>query len=157
MASHEQPPQSDEWYTPYWVFDALGHYFDFDPCCSRYAPAVEYCRQAILDGAGGLDTEWAGSVWLNPPFGGRNGIKPWLDRLAHHGDGIALVPNRTGSQWWQDFAQQADGLLFVRGKIRFVRDDGTEGASPGYGNVMMAYGRKMAGVLRSSAIRGVRA
>jgi len=97
-----------------------------------------------------------GSVWLNPPFGARNGIVPWLAKLAEHGDGLALVPNRTGADWWQDFAQRADGLLFIRGKVKFLRPDGTEGESPGYGNVLMAFGRKMAGALRSSRIGGLR-
>lgn len=156
MASHEQSAESDEWYTPQWVFDGLGVTFQMDPCCphpNEWVPAIEYLTKED----DGLSHNWHGSVWLNPPFGGRNGIVPWLQRLADHGNGIALVPNRTGADWWQNFAQQANGLLFVRGKIRFIRPDGSEGASPGYGNVLMAYGNEMAGVLRSSAIRGVRA
>lgn len=96
-------------------------------------------------------------MWLNPPFGGRNGIRPWLEKLAVHGDGIALVPNRTGADWWQDYAEWADALLFVRGKIRFLKPDGTVGPSPGYGNVLMAFGRKMAGALYASRIGGFRA
>lgn len=164
MASHENPSSGDEWYTPAWIFDALAVTFDLDPCMTHDWRAMRnimghdaHCEHYLTKQEDGLTHPWSGSVWLNPPFGGRNGIRPWLEKLAAHGDGITLVPNRTGADWWQDFAQQADGLLFVRGKIRFLRPDGSEGASPGHGNVLMAFGRKMAGALKSSAIRGVRA
>ena len=95
MAGHESTAQSDEWYTPAWIFEALDVHFDLDPCCGVGAPAERWCTDGEY--ADGLGTIWDGSVWLNPPFGGRNGIKPWLAMLAEHGDGIALVPNRTGA------------------------------------------------------------
>lgn len=156
MASHEKPSETDEWYTPDWVFEALGIRFNLDPCNSRYDnPASRWCYHQL--GEKGLETLWGdGSVWLNPPFGARNEIRVWLQKLYQHGNGIALVPNRTGADWWQDSAQEADALLFVRGKIRFLRPDASIGASPGYGNILMAYGSRMAGTLLSSAIRGIR-
>ena len=155
MASHETAAQSDEWYTPQWVFEALNVKFDLDPCNSKGGqPSNIWCSDRFP--MCGLEKDWSGLVWLNPPFGGRNGIRPWLEKMAAHGNGIALVPNRTGADWWQDYAQWADALLFVRGKIRFLRPSGSEGTSPGYGNVLMAFGPKMAGALQASAIRGVR-
>lgn len=157
MAAHELSlGLTDEWYTPPWLFEALRIEFDTD-AASPGASTVPWipAREHITRDA--LTRPWTGAVWLNPPYGGRNGIRPWLGQLARHGDGIALVPNRTGADWWQDFAQQADGLLFVRGKIRFLRPDGSEGESPGYGNVLMAFGRRMAGALRSSRVGGLRA
>ncbi len=155
MASHEAPGKSDEWYTPEWVFQAMDIRFDLDPCCGLESPAEMYCGERAY--SDGLGFRWSGSVWLNPPYGGRNGITPWLERLAEHGDGIALVPNRTGAAWWQEYAQRADCLIFVKGKIKFITPWGDEGKSPGYGNVLMAYGSKMAGALNSSAVRGLRA
>ena len=156
MASHETTSQSDEWYTPEWIFEALDVHFDLDPCNAMMNnPASRWCYKSLTKS--GLEHAWSGIVWLNPPFGARNEIRGWLSKMYSHGSGIAIVPNRTGADWWQDSAQEADALLFVRGKIRFLRPDGSEGSSPGYGNVMMAFGRKMAGALRSSAIRGVRA
>ena len=153
MASHETAAQTDEWYTPPWIFKDLGVTFDLDPCCphpNMWVPTKHYLTKKN----DGLVENWYGSVWLNPPFGKRNGIRPWLEKLIEHGDGIAIVPNRTATDWWQDAAEKADALLFVRRKIRFVRPDGSEGKSPGYGNVLMAYGARMAMVLRTSSIRG---
>lgn len=156
MAAHERNGLTDEWYTPAWIFEALDVTFDLDPCAApdSIAPAFQWSSHRLF--GDGLKSRWFGSVWLNPPYGGRNGIRPWLERLVDHGDGIALVPNRTGADWWQDFAERADCLLFVRGKIKFLRPDGTEGASPGYGNVLMAYGRRMRMALWNSKIRGLR-
>lgn len=156
MAAHEQSVgATDEWYTPAWIFDALGVEFGVD-VASPGAAIVPWvpARQHIT--AASLEQPWFGSAWMNPPFGARNGIVPWLEKMAAHDDGLALVPNRTGADWWQDFAQRADGLLFIRGKVKFLRPNGTEGESPGYGNVVMAFGRKMAGALKSSRIGGLR-
>lgn len=156
MAAHEQAiGATDEWYTPPWIFDALGVEFDIDVASPgrEFVPWVP-AKHHITKGSPVV--AWFGSCWMNPPFGARNGVRPWLQRLAEHGDGIALVPNRTGTDWWQDFAQRADGVLFIRGKVKFLRPDGTEGESPGYGNVLMAFGRKMAGALKSSRIGGFR-
>lgn len=157
MAAHEQSiGATDEWYTPPWLFEKLGLEFDLD-AASPGAHIVPWipAKRHITERS--LYWPWLGSVWLNPPYGARNAIRPWLRKLAEHGNGIALVPNRTGCDWWQDFAQRADGVLFVRGKIRFLRPDGREGASPGYGNVLMAFGSVLASHLRASEIDGFRA
>ena len=164
MAAHEQSVgATDEWYTPPWIFEALGVEFSLD-VASPGSTAVPWIPTKAHIMGGSLEHDWrdlasdhgGGSLWMNPPFGARNGIRPWLEKLARYGDGLALVPNRTGADWWQDFAQRADGLLFIRGKVKFLRPDGTEGESPGYGNVLMAFGRTMAGALRSSRIGGLR-
>src|SRR3990167_9500079 len=105
MAAHEQSiGATDEWYTPPWLFEKLGLEFDLDPASPGesvvpWIPADEHWSMA------GLDLPWHGRVWLNPPYGPRNGIRPWLEKLKTHGNGFALVPNRTGADWWQDFAR----------------------------------------------------
>ena len=159
MAEHESTSITDEWYTPAWVFEAIGLKFDLDPCAAppeANAPASQWVKHEIF-GGGGLEYEWHGVVWLNPPFGKRNGIRPWLRKLSQHGNGIAIVPNRTATDWWQDAAEDADALLFPRGKIRFIDANGEEGKSPGYGNVLMAYGGWAQHMLLLSKIDGFRA
>lgn len=157
MASHEGIAITDEWYTPAWIFDAIDVKFDLDPCAAPTiynAPASRWASRQVL-GSGGLEAVWSGSVWLNPPYGGRNGIWPWLRKLAEHGDGIAIVPNRTGSDWWQDAANHAMAFLFIRGKVKFIRPDGSEGKSPGYGNVLMSFGDEMTKALEDAKICGL--
>jgi len=151
MASHEITNGDCNWYTPKWLFDALGYQFDLDPCAGKkdFVPARFKCYES------GLELEWTGSVWLNPPYGNKRlAIVPWLDKFIEHGNGIAIVPNRTATNWWQEWARQCDLLLFVEKKIKFIRN-GKEGKSPGYGNVLGAIG-PMVDVLANSKIRGLR-
>lgn len=77
----------------------------------------------------------------NPPFGGRNGLEPWLEKFFEHGNGIALTPDRTSAPWFQKWAPLAMSLLFLP-KVRFLRPDGTEGKSPSTGTALWAAGLK---------------
>lgn len=95
-----------------------------------------------------LDLDWKGFAWCNPPFGGRNGLVPWLDKFIRHGDGIALVPDRTSAPWWQVAAPKMDALLFVAPKIRFIGPGGKEGRSPAQGTTLMALGSRGVRALR---------
>lgn len=114
---------------------------------SDHTPAS---RQLLGDG---LSEPWEGFVWMNPPFGGRNGIEPWLTRFFEHGDGIALTPDRTSAPWFWSAWARADLALFTR-KIRFLRPDGSEGVSPSNGTALMAVGERGCAALRRAAANG---
>ncbi len=152
MSYWESSGRSDDWYTPQAVFDALGCTFDLDVAGDANAPA--YCVPAPVALSGmGLEQRWSGYVWVNPPFGGRNGITPWLDKFIAHGNGIALTPDRTSAPWFQAALPHMDAVLFTR-KIRFLRPDGTEGKSPSNGTALMAIGWKGASALIRAAEHG---
>lgn len=128
---------SDEWMTPKYVFDALGLHFDLDVAAPEAGPPHVPCRDHIWRGA---DKPWGGVVWMNPPFGGRNGLVPWLNRFFEHGNGVALTPDRSSTEWWQDAARQSDAILAVEGKIKFERLNGAVGKSPSNGTTLFARG-----------------
>lgn len=161
MGAHETPTRTDEWYTPASVFEALGVRFDLDPCGHAESPATLYCDAVIgnlynhID-CDGLWADWHGHVWLNPPFGKRNAVLPWLEKMVAHNDGIALLPNRTAAPWWQYVAGEADLILFHAGKIKFERGDGGVSESPGFGNTFMAFGQEMRDRLFFSELKGLR-
>jgi hypothetical protein len=153
MSHWETPGASNEWYTPAYVFEALGETFDTDVahpgradvCC---VPATRWIT------ANSLEHEWSGFVWMNPPFGERNAIMPWLDKFFLHGNGIALTPDRTSAPWFQDAWRSADAVLFTR-KIRFLRPDGTQGISPSNGTALMAAGERGTAALHRAASAGL--
>lgn len=151
MALHEQcVGKTDEWYTPKHVFDALGCVFDMDvatPLDRRYVsvPTNHWIFQESLK------QHWRGFIWMNPPFGGRNGLVPWLQKFFDHGDGIALVPDRTSAPWWQDFAPRADLALFISPKLKFIGADGLPGESPAQGTTLLASGQRAVEALQRAA------
>lgn len=149
MAEHENSiGESDEWYTPKYIFDQLDITFDLDvasPSYDHWVPALKVYTQ-VEDG---LVSPWTGTVWMNPPFGGRNGQVPWLEKFIRHGDGIGLVAARTSAGRFHDCIPRMDAIFFPRGKTKFVKPDGTVGKSPGTGIVIFAKGERGVKALRN--------
>lgn len=149
---HFGSPRSVVWLTPPAVIEALGP-FDLDPCAAVGQPWATAARHyTIADD--GLNKPWAGLVWCNPPFG--SGIDQWLDRLADHGNGLALVPARTEARWFdRGVWDKADAVLFVHGRLRFHHVDGTPARSTlGTPICLAAYGPEGVKRLRRGRVGG---
>ncbi len=138
---------TDSWITPRWLIDRLGP-FDLDPCACDPQPwpcAVEQWTE------NGLMRPWHGLVWLNPPYGLQLGA--WLNRLALHGDGIALVFARTDTRAFHDHVWPfSPALLFLRGRLTFHRPNGDpapEGHNSGGPSVLIGYGSTATARLRA--------
>lgn len=130
---------SVEWYTPPEVFEALGLTFDLDPAAPPggvpWVPADAH-YSAREDG---LAQPWAGRVWCNPPYG--VGTGRWLERLADHGDGVALVFARTDTRWFHAAVPWATAVCFIAGRLRFIPGDGRGGRdTAGAPSALIAYG-----------------
>lgn len=152
--SHEAIGKSNEWYTPKYIFDALECVFDMDVCAPISLEHVKTPTDTFLTNRS-LGRDWKGFVWMNPPFGGRNGIIPWLNKLADHGNGIALTPDRTSAPWWQDICARADAHLQVRNKIKFIDEFGEEGKQPGNGTTLFAFGDEAVKALSTADQNGL--
>lgn len=155
MALHEQSAgKTNEWYTPRHVFDALGCRFDMDvaaPLDRRFV-CVPTNHWILQDS---LKQQWRGFVWMNPPFGGRNGLIPWLQKFFDHGDGIALTPDRTSAPWWQQYAPMSRAILFISPKLEFISIDGKPGESPAQGTCLFAAGNMGTAALYRAAGNGL--
>lgn len=140
MAHWEDDGKSDDWYTPAYIFEALECGFDMDVAAPESGPLHVPCNSWMW--ADSLESDWEGFIWMNPPFGARNGLVPWMEKFRIHDNGIALVPDRTSAPWWQDMAVWADKIFFVAGKVKFIRPDGSIGKSPSVGTTLVGMGRK---------------
>lgn len=138
MASYEKQGESDEWYTPKYIFDSFGVPFDLDVAAPKDGP--RHVPTTCWISSGSLDLDWSGFVWMNPPFGHQSTKRKWLRKFFDHGNGIALLPDRTSAPWWQEFAPLADAVLFVSPKVKFERPDGSIGEHPGTGTTLLASG-----------------
>jgi hypothetical protein len=152
MAEHEPCiGESDEWFTPPSIFDALGLMFDLDPCSpgpGHWVPA----RMIYTKEDDGLAQPWFGLVFMNPPFGDRYGHVPWLRKFLDHGNGIAIVRAYTSSSWWHENMHRAEMLCFPRGKTKFIRRDGSIGTAPGHGVVLIGAGAIACDALEASGL-----
>lgn len=134
--SHENLGKSDEWYTPKYIFDALTVRFDLDAAAPEdrkfcNVPADNFITKDSLS------IKWEGFCWLNPPFEGRNDKGKWVNKMFNHGNGIILTPDRSSTPWWQEAAKLSDAILFVAGKIKFIKPDGSVGESPSNGTTFI--------------------
>ncbi len=151
MAAYETRGESDEWYTPRYVFDGLSEYFDLDVAAPPEGPRYVPCGAWLS--SHGLEREWSGFVWMNPPFGHQAHKRRWLGKFFEHGNGIALMPDRTSAAWFREYAPRADAMLWISPKIKFERPDGSIGESPGTGTVLLAAGeRARDALLRASSL-----
>ena len=126
------------WLTPPHIFLSLGK-FDLDPCCPPTMP-WRTATQMVHWPNDGLKVDWTGKrVWLNPPYG-REAV-PFFKKMVHHKcPGIALVFARTDTALWQDLIfPNAKAVLFVRGRLRFHREDGTPGETATAPSALIAF------------------
>ncbi len=80
---------------------------------------------------------WHGRVWCNPPYGKQTAI--WLERCAQHGNAVALVFARTGTNWFFDTVwNRATAVFFIRGRLRFYHVSGEQAGSAGAPSVLVA-------------------
>lgn len=143
--------KSDEWYTPPYIFDALKMEFDLDPCspgAGHWVPA----KRVYTKADDGLNQPWSGEVFVNPPFGGRNGHITWIEKFILHGHGIMIVSALTSSGWFHDYAAKADAICFPKGKTKFIRADGSSGGQPWHGIALLACGPRSAVALKDSKL-----
>lgn len=156
MINGKQVSKSDEWYTPKYIFDSFGSDLRFDmDVAAPWITSKTHTPTSCFISENSIETEWRGFVWMNPPFGGRNGIIPWLNKIYTHGNGIALTPDRTSAPWWQKAAKQADAILFINGKVKFINEKGETGDQPANGTCLFAYGYKAKKALIQAEVNGL--
>lgn len=152
MGQWETPGASDEWFTPPHVFAAMGVRFDLDVAHPNGITTHVPASRCLWDDS--LSQDWTGFVWMNPPFGGRNSLEPWLAKFFDHGNGVALTPDRTSAPWFRTAWERADAVMFTP-KIRFLRPDGSEGKSPANGTALWASGPQGVRALSNAASNGL--
>ena len=154
IGSHTKPNRgfTDDWLTPPEIIKACGE-FDLDPCTPIEMPWVT-AKNRFTVKDNGLSKDWTGRVWLNPPYGAQVGL--WMQRLAIHGNGIALVFARTETAWFQDFVfPYADALLFIAPRLHFYTEKGERAkGNAGGPSVLVAYGSGNDFQLERSGIGG---
>lgn len=149
LGSHQKTiGNSQDWITPASIIADLGP-FDLDPCASKTQPWP--CAR-IAWTKDGLLKKWDGRVWLNPPFH-RYEVGKWVERMAVHGCGTALIHARTEAEWFEPIWRSATGIGFLKDRLYFHYPDGRRAnANSGAPAVLAAFGDYDLGRLESSNI-----
>lgn len=133
-----------EWYTPPDIIErarrAMGG-IDLDPASSAKANEVVQAKNFYAEADDGLAHDWAGRVWLNPPFKSplvRQFIEKLLDSPSITA-AVVVTNNATETRWGQKLLQAATRVCLPSKRIRFLRPDGTPG-TPLQGQMVCALG-----------------
>jgi ParB family chromosome partitioning protein len=139
----------NEWFTPpEWVElarRALGR-IDVDPASNELSQRVIKAKQWFSKSDDGLDRDWCGKVFLNPPYA-QPAIEQFIDKLIAESDAgrtthaVLLTHNYTDTAWFQKAARWADLLCFTRGRIAFLDSYGAA-AAPTQGQAFFYFGNE---------------
>lgn len=108
-----------EWETPQELFDRLDAiwHFDLDVCATAENAK---CEEYYTKEQDGLAQKWRGTCWMNPPYGRE--IGRWMEKAYDASRAgatvVCLVPARTDTAWWHDYAMRGD-VEFLRGRLKF--------------------------------------
>jgi len=139
----------NEWFTPPEYIErarqVLGE-IDLDPATHEDAQATIKATRYFTRADNGLEQEWHGRVWLNPPY-----AQPFIAQFAAKmieevrakrvTAAIMLTHNYTDTEWFQSLAKLADAICFTRGRVKFYEPDGTI-AQPTQGQAFFYFGAK---------------
>jgi phage N-6-adenine-methyltransferase len=112
--------KTDNWATPQNFFDALDIEFRFelDVCASE---GNAKCSRYFTTQDDGLSQSWSGRCFMNPPYG--RVIGEWMKKAylssLEGATVVCLVPARTDTAWWHDWAMRASEIRLVRGRLKF--------------------------------------
>jgi hypothetical protein len=154
IGGHQRAYQgrTDEWLTPPNIIKSLGE-FDLDPCSPINRPwSTAKNHYTVEDN--GLERDWFGRVWMNPPYGPETG--KWMKKLSEHNNGIALIFARTETSMFYDYVwDKASAILFFKGRLYFHYVDGSKAlCNAGGPSVLVAYGQDNIKSLYDSGIEG---
>jgi phage N-6-adenine-methyltransferase len=111
--------ETDLWATPQDFFDKQNAIYNFtlDVCATDDNAK---CKKYFTKNDDGLNKEWHGVCWMNPPYGRE--IKQWMHKAYNESlkgvTIVCLVPARTDTVWWHEYAMKGN-IEFIRGRLKF--------------------------------------
>lgn len=133
----------DEWYTPPEFIESarlvMGS-IDLDPASNEHANKTVKAAHIFTEEDNGLEQEWFGNVWLNPPYSSTL-VQLFADKVAERGfeQAVVLVNNATETKWFRTLVDNADAIVFKTGRIKFLKHDGQHN-TPLQGQAFIYYG-----------------
>ena len=136
-----------EWYTPKKFIDAARNVMgsiDLDPASSEIANKVIQATKIYTEQDSGLVHPWSGNIWMNPPY--NNSLvgeftRKLVDELEYINQACVLVNNATETRWFDYISGKCDAMCMVKGRIKFLDENGEATGSSLQGQVIMYFGK----------------
>lgn len=149
---------ANEWYTPSEIIEAARTVMgciDLDPASCEAANQVVQADQFYTRRMDGLNLDWHGNVWLNPPYGhtddGKSNQAVWTDRILQAWDdreiqqAVYLPILDPTCQWWAPIWEHP--FCVFKSRIKFLVN-GKPGNAPRYAHVAVYFGHHIAAFAR---------
>lgn len=117
-----------EWFTPPEYIAAARRVMgdiDLDPASCERANRIVKAKTFYSLKDDGLAHEWAGRVWMNPPYAA-DVVEAFCEKFAASVEtgavtqGLVLVNNATETEWFERLVSVSGALMFPRGRVRFL-------------------------------------
>lgn len=136
-----------EWYTPKEIIEAarkLMITIDVDPASSDVANQIIKANKYYTIEDDGLNQEWRGNVWMNPPYS-----QPMVTQfcnllvekyvMSEINQACVLVNNATETDFYQNMMKHCKAICFIKGRVKFIDEEGSTGA-PLQGQTILYFG-----------------
>ena len=137
--------KDDGWRTPPKLFSLLNDEFGFGLDAAA-TDENKLCESYLSPLEDALDISWyaPGAVFCNPPYGRHVGKwveKAWQESRKRDEPIVLLVMACTDTAWWHDHAWKADEIRLLRGRVHFLKPDGSKAAAAPKGSAILVFRR----------------
>lgn len=150
---------NNEWYTPIEYIELAKQVMggiDLDPASNDKANEVIGATQYYTVEDNGLDHDWYGNIWLNPPYSSDligKFVNKLIEELWRIDNAIVLVNNATETEWFNSLVQESSVICFTKGRVKFWAPDGRI-AQPLQGQAILYFGKNTKGFIDAFSTKG---
>lgn len=140
----------DEWDTPSEFIQSAKEVMgkiNVDPASSKRANERIQADKFYTAKESGLDKEWEGNVWMNPPYAQplvASFCKKLIEKYESNeiNQACVLVNNATETTWFQEMLRRCKCVCFPKGRIKFIDKEGNPLSSPLQGQAILYFGKR---------------
>lgn len=145
--------ETNEWYTPAWIIErARSHMgsIDCDPATSKTAQRWIQARTYYTIEENGLNGQWFGNVWLNPPYGktkGRSNAEIWAEKLEEEficnrtQQAYLLLSTKHGYKWYNRLWKLYPCVM-LDDRVRFIDQYGAIAGQSKVSTTLLYFGHQ---------------
>lgn len=143
---HSKDEYSDIWLTPKHIIEAIG-LLDNDYCANSVRPFPTALNHHTEKQGNGLEINWKNKVFCNAPY---SNIEGWTKKMSEHNNGISLLFARVDTKYFHKYIwKKATSIYFIKGRLKFVKPDGSINSTAGAPSVLVAYGDECDTILKN--------